>query len=129
MCVLAVNGPLLVLDVVPFETSTAVGIGASMLLAGWLFTVNRWMRRSGTLRTALARWGQVIGAAPLAAGAGAPAALGLLPHGSTAQVIGLVIAGRPGILAWLATPVWFLRLGSRPTTSLWPEASPGSATG
>ena len=118
MCVLAVNGPLLVLDVVPFETSTAISISAAMVLAGWLFTVNRWMRRTGTLRDALARWGQVIGAATLAAGAGAGAALVLLPRNSTVQVVALVLAGVPGILAWIATPVWFLRLGSRPAHPL-----------
>ncbi len=108
--VLTVNGPLLVLGVVPFETSTAISISASMVLAGWLLTANRWMRRRGTLRRSLARLGELVGATSLAAGAGAGLALALLPKGSTAQVIGLVLAGVPGVLAWLATPVWFLRL-------------------
>ena len=112
--VLTVNGPLLVLGVVPFETSTAISIGASMVLAGWLLAANRWMRRRGTLRRSLARLGELVGATTLAAGAGAGLALALLPNGSTAQVVGLVLAGIPGIVAWLATPVWFLRLGSPP---------------
>jgi hypothetical protein len=56
----------------------------------------------------------LVGATTLVAGAGAGLALALLPKGSTAQVVALVLAGVPGILAWLATPVWFLRLGRRP---------------
>jgi hypothetical protein len=112
--VLTVNGPLLVLGVVPFETSTAISIGASMVLAGWLLTANRWMRRRRTLRPALARLGEVVGAATLAAGAAAATGWLLLPQGSTAQVVVLVLAGIPGVLAWIATPLWFLRLGSRP---------------
>jgi hypothetical protein len=115
--VLTVNGPLLVLGVVPFETSSAISIGAGMVLAGWLLTANRWMRRRGTLRRSLARLGELVGATTLVAGAGAGLALVLLPRGSTAQVVALVLAGVPGILAWLATPVWFLRLG-RPSADV-----------
>jgi hypothetical protein len=114
MGVLAVSGPLLVLGVVPFEVSTAITLSAAMVLAGWLLGVNRWMRRRRTLPPALARLGEVVGAATLAAGAGAAAGWLLLPRGSTAQVVVLVAAGIPGVLAWLATPVWFLRLGHRP---------------
>lgn len=114
MGVLTVNGPLLVLGVVPFETSTAISIGASMVLAGWLVTVNRWMRRHRTLRPALARLGEIVGTATLASGAAAGAGLALFPRGSAAQIAVLVAAGVPGVLAWLATPIWFLRLGSRP---------------
>jgi hypothetical protein len=110
--VLTVNGPLLVLGVVPFETSAAISIGAGMVLAGWLLAANRWMRRRGTLRRSLARLGELVGATTLVAGAGAGLSLALLPKGSTAQVVGLVLAGVPGILAWLATPVWFLRLAN-----------------
>jgi hypothetical protein len=111
--VLTVNGPLLVLGVVPFEASAAVSIGAGMVLAGWLLAANRWMRRRGTLRRSLARFGELVGATTLVAGAGAGLALALLPKGSTAQVVGLVVAGVPGVVAWLATPVWFLLLGGR----------------
>jgi hypothetical protein len=113
MGVLTLGGPLLVLGVVPFETSTAVTLGAAMVLAGWLLTVNRWMRRRGTLRPALARLGEVVGASTLAAGAGAGTAVLLLPEHSTARLVALVVAGVPGVLAWLATPVWFWLLGSR----------------
>ena len=108
--VLTVNGPLLVLGVVPFEASATISIGASMVLAGWLLAANRWMRRRGTLRRSLARLGELVGATTLVAGAGAGLALALLPKGSTAQVVALVLAGIPGLVAWLATPVWFLRL-------------------
>jgi hypothetical protein len=38
--------------------------------------------------------------------------LALLPPNSTAQVVALALAGVPGLLAWIATPLWFLRLGS-----------------
>jgi hypothetical protein len=114
MGVLTVSGPLLVLGVMPFQTSTAITLGAAMVLAGWLLAVNRWMRRRGTLRPELARLGEVVGAATLAAGAVAASGWVLLPQGSTTQVVVLVLAGVPGVLAWIATPVWFLRLGSRP---------------
>jgi hypothetical protein len=120
--VLTVNGPLLVLGVVPFETSTAISIGAAMVLAGWLLTANRWMRRRGTLRRGLTRFGEAVGATTLAAGAGAGAALLLLPEGSTARLVALVVAGVPGVAAWLATPVWFLRLGSRSAVRTSPTA-------
>ena len=115
--VLTVNGPLLVLGVVPFEASSAVSIGAGMVLAGWLLAANRWMRRRGTLRRSLARLGELVGTTTLAAGASAGLALALLPKGSTAQIVGLVLAGVPGIVAWLATPVWFLRLASPATAA------------
>lgn len=68
MGVLTASGPLLVLGVVPFETSTAVSVSTSMLLAGWLVTVNRWMRRRGTLGRSLARLGELAGTTTLAAG-------------------------------------------------------------
>jgi hypothetical protein len=110
--VLTVNGPLLVLGVVPFEISTAISIGAAMVLAGWLLAANRWMRRRRTLRRSLARFGELVGATTLVAFAGVGLALALLPRNSTAQVVALVVAGVPGLLAWIATPVWFLRLGS-----------------
>jgi hypothetical protein len=121
--VLTVNGPLLVLGVVPFETSSAISIGAGMVLAGWLLTANRWMRRRGTLRRSPARLGELVGATTLAAGAGAGLALALLPKGSTAQVVALVLAGVPGVLAWLATPVWFLLLGGRSAVPSMQEVS------
>jgi hypothetical protein len=114
MGVLAVSGPLLVLGVVPFEVSTVVTLTAAMGLAGWLVGVNRWMRRRRVLRPALARLGEWVGAATLAAGAVATAGWVLLPQGSTGQVVVLVLAGIPGVLSWIATPVWFLRLGRRP---------------
>jgi hypothetical protein len=115
--VLTVNGPLLVLGVVPFEISTAVSIGAAMVLAGWLVAANRWMRRRGTLRRSLAQLGELVGGTTLVSFAGVGLALVLLPRSSTAQVIALVVAGVPGLLAWIATPVWFLRLG-RPSAAV-----------
>jgi hypothetical protein len=118
MGVLTVGGPLLVLGVVPFATSSAISISAAMVLAGWLVAVNRWVRRRGTLRRSLARLGELAGATTLAAGAGAGLALVLLPTNSVAQVTALVVAGVPGVLAWLATPVWFLRLGNRSAENL-----------
>jgi hypothetical protein len=113
MVVLTVGGPLLVLGILPFEVQTPIAIGASILLAAWLFLVNRWMRRAGTLDARITRVGQVIGAATLASLAGVLTGLLLLPWASVPQIAVLAIAGLPGVVAWLATPVWFLMLGGR----------------
>jgi hypothetical protein len=106
----AVGGPLLVLGVVPFDIETAVGIGAWMLLAGWIGLVSRWTGRAGTLPPRPGRLGRLVGATTLAAAAGVAAGLVLLPRASVAQLVVLVVAGAPGIVAWLAMPVWFLLL-------------------
>jgi hypothetical protein len=111
MVVSAVGGPLLVLGVVPFDIDTAVGIGAWMLLAGWIGLVSRWTGRAGTLPPRLGRLGQLVGATTLAAAAGVAAGLVLLPWASVAQFVVLIVVGSPGVVAWLATPVWFLLLG------------------
>lgn len=113
MAVLAAGGPLLVLGVLPFEIQAPIAIGASMLLAAWLFLANRWMRRAGTLDARITRVGQVAGAATLGSFAGVVTGLVLLPWGSAPQIVVLVVAALPGVLAWLATPVWFLMLGGR----------------
>jgi hypothetical protein len=113
MAVLAVGGPLLVFGVLPFEIQAPIAIGASMLLATWLFLVNRWMRRAGTLDARITRVGRVAGAATLASFAGVVTGLVLLPWGSVLQIVVLAVTGLPGVLAWLGTPVWFLMLGGR----------------
>ncbi len=82
-----------------------------MLLAGRLLTANRWVRRRSTLRRPLARLGELAGATTLAAGAGVGLALLLLPKELGRSGHRVVVAGVPGVLARLATPVWFLRLG------------------
>jgi hypothetical protein len=113
LAVLTVGGPLLVLGILPFEIQAPIASGASMLLAAWLFLVNRWMRRAGTLDARITRVGRVAGAATLACFAGVLTGLVLLPWGSVLQFVVLGVTGLPGVLAWLATPVWFLMLGGR----------------
>ena len=55
MLVLAVGGPLLLLGVLVFEVQTPIMLAAFMVLAGWLFLVNRWLRQPGALGPRLAR--------------------------------------------------------------------------
>jgi hypothetical protein len=113
MAVLTLGGPLLLLGILPFEIQAPIAIGASMLLAAWLFLVNRWMRRAGTLDPRITRVGQVAGAATLVSFAGVVAGVVLLPWASVLQIVVLVVVGLPGVVAWLATPVWFLMLSGR----------------
>ena len=64
----------------------------------------------GALPPEVTRLGVLSGGGVLAGGALAGAGL-LLPEGSFPRRAALVIGGAPGLAGWLATPVWFLRLG------------------
>jgi len=110
MTLLVVGGPLLVLGLLDFEVQAPIAIGAWMVLSLWLFLVNRWLRSSGDLPPRTARFGELMGALALIAGAVAGPGL-LLPWMSLPQ---LVVFGAGGVLAaigMLGTPFWFLLLG------------------
>ena len=69
MTTLVVGGPLLVLGVLEFEVQAPIMIGAGVVLSLWLFLVKRWLRSSGALPPRTARFGELMGALVLAAGA------------------------------------------------------------
>lgn len=103
--VLTVAGPALVLGLVPFTVQLPIAIGAFGGLATWILVASR----DGTMPDDVARLGVLSGGGVLAGGALAGVGL-LLPRASRARRAALVGGGVPGVLAWLALPVWFLRL-------------------
>jgi hypothetical protein len=110
MAASAVVGPLLVAGALPFEVSTAISIGALLVLAAWLVAVSRWLRRSHTVPARVARLGELSGLA-FATGA-AVVALGVpLPWMSVPQLVIFGIGAGVGSAAFLAIPIWFLLLG------------------
>jgi hypothetical protein len=110
MAASAVVGPLLVTGALPFEVSTAISIGALLVLAGWLVAVSRWLRRSQAVPARVARLGELSGLA-FATGA-AVVALGVpLPWMSVHQLVIFGVGAGVGSAAFLAIPIWFLLLG------------------
>ena len=110
MTILVVGGPLLVLGVLEFEVQAPIMIGAWVVLSLWLFLVNRWLRSSGALPPRTARFGELLGALVLAAGAVAGAGL-LLPWMSLPQLILFSTGGVLAMIGMLGIPFWFLLLG------------------
>jgi hypothetical protein len=109
MAASAVVGPLLVTGALPFEVSTAISIGALLVLAGWLVAVSRWLRRSHAVPARVARLGELSGLA-FATGA-AVVALGVpLPWMSVHQLVIFGVGAGVGSAAFLAIPIWFLLL-------------------
>jgi hypothetical protein len=106
--VLTVAGPALVLRVVPFSVQLPIALGAFEGLAAWMLLSSR--GRRGTLQADVTRLGVLSGGGVLAGGAVAGAGL-LLPEASLARRAAFVIGGVPGVTAWIAMPLWFLRLG------------------
>jgi hypothetical protein len=106
--VLTAAGPALVLGFVPFAVQMPIAIGAFEGLAAWILAAGR--DRRGTMTDDVARLGVLSGGGVLAGGALAGVGR-LLGVRSLPGRAALVIGGVPGVLAWLAMPVWFLRLG------------------
>jgi hypothetical protein len=79
-----------------------------VLLAAWLVVVNS---RTERLPPHVARFGRRCGAVAFAGTLVAGLAVFLLPPMSREQVVGLVIGGVPGGLAWLAVPAWSISVG------------------
>ena len=104
--VLTVAGPALVLGLVPFRVQMPIAIGAFEGLTAWIVLSGR----SGTLPDDVSRLGALSGGGVLAGGAVLGLGL-LLPEGSLPRRAAMVIGGVPGLVGWLAMPVWFLRLG------------------
>ena len=112
MTILVVGGPLLVLGMLEFGVQAPIMIKAWVVLSLWLFLVNRWLRSSGALPPRTARFGELMGALVLAAGAVSGPGL-LRPWMSLPQ---LFLFGAGGVLAtigMLVTPFWYLLLGRR----------------
>ena len=106
--VLTAAGPALVLGLVPFSVQLPIALGASQGLAAWILLSSR--GRRGTLPDEVTRLGVLTGSGALVGGA--VAAVGLLqPTGSVPRRAAFAAGGVPGVLAFLAMPVWFLRLG------------------
>jgi hypothetical protein len=91
----------------PWAAAPAVS-GAGVLLAAWLIVVNS---RTERLPPHVARFGRRCGAAAFAGTLVVGLALVLLPPMSREQLVGLVLGGVPGGLAWLAVPAWSISVG------------------
>ena len=106
--VLTLAGPALVLGLVPFAVHLPIALGAFEGLAAWILLTSRGQR--GTLPDEVTRLGVLSGGGVLAGGA--VAALGMLSaRRSFLRRAAVVVGGVPGTVAWLAMPLWFLRLG------------------
>jgi hypothetical protein len=104
--ILTVAGPALVLGAVPFAVQMPLAIGTFEGLAVWILLTSR----RGTLPDEVTRLGVISGGGVLAGGAVVGLGL-LLPERSLPRRVALVIGGAPGLVGWLTTPAWFLRLG------------------
>jgi hypothetical protein len=132
MAVLTIAGPLLFSGALTFNVSTPISLAAFMVLAGWLFLVNRWLRQSAALGPRVARLGEFFGAGSLAGGAIIGLGL-LLPWMSWPQLVMFGVGGLLAVVATLGIPIWFLLLGRRlaraaqGALSQMPAAQPGVA--
>jgi hypothetical protein len=102
--VLTSAGVLLVIGVLPFSTQLPITLTAFLGLATWILLV------SPDLDGQVRRLGRLCGGAALA-GAGVAGLGALLPAMSWPQLALFGIGGVPAVLAVLAMPLWFLRLG------------------
>jgi hypothetical protein len=110
MTILVVGGPLLVLGMLEFGVQPPIMIKAWVVLSLWLFLVNRWLRSSGALPPRTARFGELMGALVLAAGAVSGPGL-LLPWMSLPQLILFSTGGVLAMIGMIGIPFWFLLLG------------------
>lgn len=111
--VLTASGPALVLGLVPFAVQMPIASAAFEGLAAWVLLVSRGQR--GVLPDDVTRLGVLSGGGVLVGGAVAGLGM-LLPRGSFPRRALVAVGGAPGAVAWLAMPVWFLRLGRVPST-------------
>jgi hypothetical protein len=108
---IVVLSTLLVVDVIPFEVQgVAAGLAIQVMFV-WVGVVGRAGARNGTLPPSMARWAIMMASAAVL-GALVVGSF-LLPWASTAQYIlasaGLLI----GVPAYLAFPVWLIRMSNR----------------
>jgi hypothetical protein len=115
-------GPLLVAGAVPFEVSTAVSIGSFAALAGWIGTVCGRLGPTGLMPGPLAVFGRraVVAAAAAVPLAGLSA---MAPRRSRLQMALAAPAVTLAAGAWVAVPIWFLRVGRWLGASRQPQAS------
>lgn len=100
----ALAGILMVTDMVPQAVASAISGVASVLIGAWVGLVSRQARGTGVLSPFLTRAGQAIGlsigVSALLVGAGLA-----LPRAGAA-VAAIVVVAVPGILGYIAMPVW-----------------------
>ena len=100
---------LLLRDIIPFPAQAAAAVPAVAVIFGWLLLVGRAGRATRRLPASLSTAAVTIGAGLLAAlpllGAAA-----LLPTGSRGQLLLGWIGLALGIAAFVAYPIWLLRL-------------------
>jgi len=109
MAGLTVVAPLMLSGVVTLMVQFVVAGVALPAMFGWLLVVNRVGRREGVFPVALANFGERVGVAALVATGIAGMAL-VVPPGSVPQNVLLGIAAIVGLPAYLAFPVWPIRL-------------------
>jgi hypothetical protein len=125
MAGLTVVAPLMLSGAVSL-TSQFVVAGVSLpAMFGWLLVVNRQGRRAGVFPASLATFGERVGVAALVATGIAGVAL-LVPSGSVPQNVLLGVAAVVGLPAYLAFPVWPIRLARTVLTDA-AATSPGMA--
>lgn len=108
MGVLTVAGPLLVVGAVPFSVQMPIALAGFMALAAWMLLTSR--HAGSGIPASVRRLGRLCGGGVLAGAA--VVGLGfLLPWMSGPQLVVFAAGGVPAVLAVLAMPVWFLRLG------------------
>ena len=109
MAGLTVVAPLMLSGVVTLMVQFVVAGVALPAMFGWLLVVNRVGRREGVFPVALANFGERVGVAALVATGIAGMAL-VVPPGSVPQNVLLGIAAIVGLPAYVAFPVWPIRL-------------------
>jgi hypothetical protein len=103
--VLTAAGPLLVSGALRFDQQLPIALAGALGLAAWLVLVGQHQPvSSGTARLGVLAGGTVLVGVPVV-GVGL-----LLPPMSWAQLAVFGLGGLPGVVGWLATPFWFLRL-------------------
>lgn len=111
MVTIVVLALLLVVNVIPFAVQSAGAGAAAVVLFVWVGVVGRAGAAGGTLPRRLARWAETMGVAA-SLGALLVGVSLLLPQESVPQYL----MGGAGLLlvvpAWLAFPVWLIRLSN-----------------
>ncbi|MFH5823712.1 hypothetical protein [Georgenia sp. AZ-5] len=109
MGAIVVSSVLLVTDVIPFEVQVFVAVPAIIAMFAWVGVLGGVGTRTRVLPRGLARWATLMAAGALSGTALAGVAL-LLPRGSMEQYAIGGLGLLAGVPAYLAFPVWLIRL-------------------